>query len=1141
MRTRHLKHHRCYPSNFRTDQHKKEIEPRNNGRSHGIISTRQTLNLSPTREELLGGLEQEVKYIQGEMGQMRAFLRVADAKQENDPLLKEWVSQVQEVSYDIKDVLDEYMLRFARPRANGLRGHIKRISGSIKNFNRNLIQVAKTLEEVAEGYLNELLNRNLIQVAKTSHDGRPIKFRIHDLLREYIVLKSREQNIAVINSGEETRWVDKIRRLAIHSSINLTHQSSKFKYLRSLLLMGSIDSNLELILRGCCKLLKVLDLKGAPIKTIPDEVFRLYLLKYLSLKDTKVNVIPRSIENLQNLETLDLKRSKVTELPMEIIKLRRLRHLLLYNTERHFYPPFHNIQSFKAPYEIGRLLFLQKLGFIDADAVDGIKIVVEIGKLTQLRKLGVANLRREDGLEFCSSLAKLTNLYTLTICSAEESEVMDINYPLSPSSLAFLQTLILRGYLEKMPQWISSLYGLTFLYPGWSRLKEDPLQYLEDLPNLVGLVLNSAYEGEGLSFKVGKFQKLKNLWMIRLGGLKWIRIEKGSMPLVEEVMMRDCKLVAEVPEGMEDLACLQKVEITDMADELVARLEDEKRKKGDDWKLANIVHLQQSSFLVEEYCCCSLNLKDMKIRFELNWKHHRCYPSNFRTDQHKKEIEPRNNGRSHGIISTRQTLNLSPTREELLGGLEQEVKYIQGEMGQMRAFLRVADAKQENDPLLKEWVSQVQEVSYDIKDVLDEYMLRFARPRANGLRGHIKRISGSIKNFNRNLIQVAKTLEEVAEGYLNELLNRNLIQVAKTSHDGRPIKFRIHDLLREYIVLKSREQNIAVINSGEETRWVDKIRRLAIHSSINLTHQSSKFKYLRSLLLMGSIDSNLELILRGCCKLLKVLDLKGAPIKTIPDEVFRLYLLKYLSLKDTKVNVIPRSIENLQNLETLDLKRSKVTELPIEIIKLHRLRHLLLGNTGRYHYPLFHMQSFKAPYEIGRLLFLQKLSCIDADAVDGIKIVVEIGKLLRKKLTQLRKLRISNLRREDGKELCSSLAKLTNLHSLTIHSVEESEVMDINYPLSPSSLSFLQTLVLVGYLMKLPQWISSLHGLTYLQLGWSRLKEDPLQYLEDLPSLVFLYLQSAYEGEGLSFKVEKFQKLKILWTFSMWRMNLWRD
>ncbi|KAK6142620.1 hypothetical protein DH2020_022968 [Rehmannia glutinosa] len=84
--------------------------------------------------QLLGGLERDIDYIQREMGHMRDFLRVADAKEESNPNLKEWVRQVREISYDVQDVLDDYILRFTHRGTNGLGGLIKKCYASIKDL-----------------------------------------------------------------------------------------------------------------------------------------------------------------------------------------------------------------------------------------------------------------------------------------------------------------------------------------------------------------------------------------------------------------------------------------------------------------------------------------------------------------------------------------------------------------------------------------------------------------------------------------------------------------------------------------------------------------------------------------------------------------------------------------------------------------------------------------------------------------------------------------------------------------------------------------------------------------------------------------------------------------------------------------------
>ncbi|PIN17867.1 Apoptotic ATPase [Handroanthus impetiginosus] len=452
----------------------------------------------------------------------------------------------------------------------------------------------KIMEEIAEGYMNELLNRSLIQVSETFDDGRPRNFRIHDLLREYIIPKAREQNMAAIESQGEIQWPKSIRHLALDGFSNPTKQIYKGKNLRSLLFFGPGDSEwgpiLYEVMRGDCRMLKVLELRGAPIDALPGEVFKLYHLKYLGLRDTRVKIIPKSIGNLGKLETLDLKRCGVTELPIEILQLQRLRNLLLYRcVYNHGY--LECVQGFKAPYEIGRLLCLKKLCFIDvADAGSGrIKTVREVGKLTQLNRLGITKLRREDGKELCSSLEKLTNLRELLILSLEEGELIDLEYHLSPSTFPFLRGLFLQGRLEKIPRWIGSLNTLTRLFLKWSMLREDSLECIQGLPNLQTLNLNSAsYEGLELCFKAGGFQRLHKLYLARLGGLRWVRVEKGSMPILHSMDVWDCKSLVEMPEGIEHLKNLKHVEFNDMAEEFVERLIDEKRNGGDQWRLAHV-------------------------------------------------------------------------------------------------------------------------------------------------------------------------------------------------------------------------------------------------------------------------------------------------------------------------------------------------------------------------------------------------------------------------------------------------------------------------------------------------------------------------------------------------------------------------
>ncbi|XP_010023627.2 disease resistance protein RPM1 [Eucalyptus grandis] len=172
-----------------------------------------------------------------------------------------------------------------------------------------------------------------------------------------------------------------------------------------------------------------------------------------------------------------------------------------------------------------------------------------------------------------------------------------------------------------------------------------------------------------------------------------------------------------------------------------------------------------------------------------------------------------------------------------------------------------------------------------------------------------------------------KTSEEVAERYLEELRNRSLIQVAKVTSDGRINAYWVHDILREILLTKSKDQNFAEISNPMTARCSGDARRVAIHCSL-ANPQLSKINAvrLRSLLMFGVPDlpssSSLLPSLRNEFKLLEVLDLADASLDVFPKEIVRLYQLKHLSLRGKKIDRVPSTIGNLQKLEILDLKNT---------------------------------------------------------------------------------------------------------------------------------------------------------------------------------------------------------------------------
>ncbi|CDP21579.1 unnamed protein product, partial [Coffea canephora] len=297
-----------------------------------------------------------------------------------------------------------------------------------------------SIADVAWGYLSELVSRSLIQVTNVFYEGMPGYCRIHDLLREVIVLKSREQNMVTATTGQPMMWPsEKVRRLVVHisSSNNTQHhqqmQNYCFDHLRSFVTIGSTNPSLSRKLlskvSGSSKLLKVLDLRGQETQEeIPNEIFKMLHLKHLDLYGTGVERVPKAIGKLQHLEYLNLGKTGVRELPMEILKLQNLRFLKVYQQVDPSDDDY-GFHGFKAPSNMGGLLALQTLSYIDASS--GSIIIKEIGKLTELRELGITKLRREDGKELCSSLANLISLQRLSadsIGKGDDHDTIDLNH-----------------------------------------------------------------------------------------------------------------------------------------------------------------------------------------------------------------------------------------------------------------------------------------------------------------------------------------------------------------------------------------------------------------------------------------------------------------------------------------------------------------------------------------------------------------------------------------------------------------------------------------------------------------------------------------------------------------------------------------
>ncbi|GMN67473.1 hypothetical protein TIFTF001_036530 [Ficus carica] len=447
-------------------------------------------------------------------------------------------------------------------------------------------EAGKTLEQVAEAYLNDLVNRNLVQVSHMNYDGTERFCKVHSFVHRIISARVRRNKICQVLQETDSRLFVNcaVHRLSIYGdAINSLEIDTECPRICSVFLFDVNETMMTIspLINLCEKLkhLELLDFENAPIEDLPYEVGNLSLLKYLSLRNTNIKKLPKSVGRLINLQTLDVRNTLMRELPIHIQKLRKLRHVLASGHNRKVsLDTVHGVQIKEG---IGCLENLQTLMTVDAYG-SSLGVIAEIEKLRQLRWLSISKLTTDMVNTLCSFIEKMNHLESLSLYLSNDRETFHLDSISSPPSL--LRRLILKGRLEKLPDWILGLQNLTILGLSFSRLVVDPLKALQRLPNLNALWLHGAYDGEELHFEGVSFQKLKQLVLTDLHNLRMLKIERGALPTLEELRLETRQNDLSV--DLQHLRNLQLLECYDMPDEFVLRLQPEGGSEY--WKVKHV-------------------------------------------------------------------------------------------------------------------------------------------------------------------------------------------------------------------------------------------------------------------------------------------------------------------------------------------------------------------------------------------------------------------------------------------------------------------------------------------------------------------------------------------------------------------------
>nr|UBY07115.1 NBS-LRR disease resistance protein [Dasypyrum villosum] len=414
-----------------------------------------------------------------------------------------------------------------------------------------------------------------------------------------------------------------------------------------------------------------------------------------------------------------------------------------------------------------------------------------------------------------------------------------------------------------------------------------------------------------------------------------------------------------------------------------------------------------------------------------------------------------------------------------------------------------------------------------------------------------------------------KSVEEVLDGYFMELISRSMILPSQHSiHSRKGIdSCHVHDLIREIAISKSLEENLVfTLEAGCSLNNQGIVRHLAVSS--NWKGDQSEFENIVDLSRVRSLTWDL--------------------VDHHLEHIGKLVHLRYLSLREhADIFHLPNSLGNLRQLQTLDISGTSIIKLPRTIIKLTKMQHILAGDIGKRNFNIFDDADEQSLMSLPKYSACCCVSCCLPKLLAGELLLRDEAQLNRrdvctafccsilpyyaaggrypggvvvprgiwklkalhtlrvvdisggtaalediKKLTRLRKLGLTGINKRNSQELCSAIARLSSLESLSLCSEGWTGLSGCLDGMS-SPPEILQSLKLYGMLVKLPEWIQGLKNLVKLKLERSRISEHDaaIQVLGSLPNLATLrLLERSFVGEevGFSFCREAFPSLKVL-------------
>ncbi|KAM3288775.1 hypothetical protein P3S67_022205 [Capsicum chacoense] len=420
----------------------------------------------------------------------------------------------------------------------------------------------KSLEEVAEDYLEDLISRNLIIVNKRRFSSQIKVCGMHDRLHEFCLTEVEMTKFMHVERTDVvlTLSTQKYNGRRFSFQINSYSDDRRFKLLpsvaRSIYLFSKTNNFVRSEVFSCFHLLRVLAIfdVNESFLFLP-VITKLFHLRYLQVRS--LAKLPASISELQNLQTLIYERSyNHATLPEKVWTMKNLWHI-----------------------HIKKSCYLPSPG----------------KKSILYKHLGMPNLVELSNLYFTSCtneiLYSIPNLKRLIVHHDDLPKQSWVNRPVDMSSLTKLEALkcVSNAFLSWTPPisikesfFSASLKRLTLA--GWFGFPWEDLSTLVNLPNLEELKLKDR-AAIGYVWRLRDddiFESLKLLLFRNVVLVNWVA-SSDNFPSLKHLVQKKCDNLKEIPIDFGEICTLESIELhncSPSAEDSARKIEQEQEDMG---------------------------------------------------------------------------------------------------------------------------------------------------------------------------------------------------------------------------------------------------------------------------------------------------------------------------------------------------------------------------------------------------------------------------------------------------------------------------------------------------------------------------------------------------------------------------------